>query len=109
MKRDEIATHVFCALIARDPLPNWRYLEIKHRIEEMADLAVLMGVALEIRLATDVQTIEKRFGTKWDHAKDQFTPGPIAREAERKAAETGKNEAIERRRLAGLPQSLFDE
>jgi hypothetical protein len=109
MKRDEIATQIFCALVARDPLPQWRYLEIQRRLLEMADLAVLMAYALESRLEETEVDISTRFADKWDRAFKDSAPGPVAKAAEKKMAAVGKIDAYERRKDAGLSSSLFDE
>jgi hypothetical protein len=109
MKRDEIATQIYCALVARDPLPNWRFLEIKHRLQEMADLAVLMAYALETRLEETEADISARFAEKWDRARAEFTPGPMARKAEQEMANRAREEVFDKRKRAKLPPSLFEE
>jgi hypothetical protein len=109
MKRDEIATQIYCALIARDPLPNWRFLEIQNRLQEMADLAVLMAYALETRLEETEADISARFAEKWDRANTEFTPGPMAKKAEQDMANRAREEVHAKRKRAQLPPSLFQE
>ncbi len=47
MTRPEFAQQLFCALLARDPLPAQRYTEIDMRLEQLAHIAQLAAVTFE--------------------------------------------------------------